>query len=111
MVKQSEIPKHLIETALSLAAERGWRDLSLAEIAESAQVPLIKAYQVYPSKQAILQAFSRRVDAEVLANPKVRTLDGQLAKIHIGDRVPLRSSTIQDATGQTCACGTTHGGP
>lgn len=68
MVKQSEIPKHLIETALALAAERGWRDLALAEIAEVAKVPLIKAYQTYPSKQAILQAFSRRLDAEVLAD-------------------------------------------
>lgn len=31
----------------------------------------------------------------------MRTTDGSPAKIHIGDRVPLRSSTVQDATGQT----------
>ena len=35
-----------------------------------------------------------------LAKPRVRTMDGRPAKIHIGDRVPLRSSTIQDVTGQ-----------
>jgi len=74
MVKQSEIPNHLIETAMALAAERGWHDLPLAEIAEAAKVPLVKAYQVYPSKQAILQAFSRRTDAEVLAD---ETLAGE----------------------------------
>ncbi len=45
--------------------------------------------------------FKQNVDAETLANPKVRVIDGKKAKIHIGDRVPLRSSTIQDATGQT----------
>lgn len=49
----------------------------------------------------ILRYFKQDVDAEILANPRIRTLDGEVAKIHIGDRVPLRSSTIQDATGQT----------
>ena len=68
MVKKADLSKHLIETALGLAAERDWRDLSLAEIAEAAKVPLGKAYQVHPSKQAILDAFSRGIDAEVLAD-------------------------------------------
>jgi AcrR family transcriptional regulator len=68
MVKKADLAKHLIDTALGLAAERGWRDLSLAEIAEAAKVPLGKAYQIYPSKQAILNAFSRGIDAEVLAD-------------------------------------------
>lgn len=45
--------------------------------------------------------FKQDVDAKTLANPKVRVLDNKKAKIHIGDRVPLRSATIQDATGQT----------
>ena len=45
--------------------------------------------------------FKQDVDAKILANPRVRALDNKEAKLHIGDRVPLRSSTIQDATGQT----------
>lgn len=45
--------------------------------------------------------FKQDVDAKILANPKIRVIDDKPAKIHIGDRVPLRSSTIQDATGQT----------
>ncbi len=45
--------------------------------------------------------FKQDVDAKTLANPKVRVLNEEKAKIHIGDRVPLRSSTIVDATGQT----------
>lgn len=48
-----------------------------------------------------LRYFKNDVDARVLAKPRIRTTDGEPAKIHIGDRVPLRSSTIQDATGQT----------
>lgn len=45
--------------------------------------------------------FKQDVDAKILANPKIRVMDNKAAKIHIGDRVPLRSSTILDATGQT----------
>lgn len=45
--------------------------------------------------------FKQNVDAKTLANPKIRVIDGKQAKIHIGDRVPLRSATIQEATGQT----------
>lgn len=45
--------------------------------------------------------FKQDVDAKILANPKVRVVNGKSAKIHIGDRVPLRAATIVDATGQT----------
>lgn len=45
--------------------------------------------------------FKQDVDAKTLANPKIRVINGKSAKIHIGDRVPLRAATIVDATGQT----------
>ncbi|HEY6234266.1 MAG TPA: hypothetical protein VIW69_04045 [Candidatus Elarobacter sp.] len=45
--------------------------------------------------------FKQDVDAKILANPKVRVLNNKAARIHIGDRVPLRAATILDATGQT----------
>lgn len=44
--------------------------------------------------------YKQDVDAKTLANPRLRVLSGKSAKIHIGDRVPLRAATIQDATGQ-----------
>ncbi len=40
-------------------------------------------------------------NGRTLSNPRVRTVDGQPAKIHVGDRVPLQSASIQDATGQS----------
>lgn len=49
---------------------------------------------------ATLNFFKQDVDAKTLANPRVRVLSGKSAKIHIGDRVPLIATTIQDATGQ-----------
>lgn len=49
---------------------------------------------------ATLNFFKQDVDAKTLANPRLRVLSGRSAKIHIGDRVPLIATTIQDATGQ-----------
>ena len=71
MVKKADIPGHVIDTAMKLAAERGWRDLSLAEIADAAKLPLSKVYPVFPSKTAILGAFSRRIDTAVLEGAEI----------------------------------------
>ena len=76
MVKKADIPGHVIDTAMKLAAERGWRDLSLAEIADAAKLPLSKVYPVFPSKTAILGAFSRRIDAAVLAAEEAGAREG-----------------------------------
>ena len=67
MVKKADIPKHIVDTAMALAAERGWQDLSLAEIVSAAELPFSKVYPVYPSKPAILQGLSRLADAAVVA--------------------------------------------
>lgn len=94
MVKKTEIPKHLIDTALQLAAERGWRDLSLAEIAEAARLPLSQVYPVFPSKQAILEAFSRHIDAEVLAAEETDAEDGS-ARDRLFDVMMCRFDALQ----------------
>lgn len=48
---------------------------------------------------ATFNLYKQDVDAKTLANPKVRVLSGKNAKIHIGDRVPLRAAVIQDNFG------------
>ena len=65
--KKPDIPDQVIDAALALATERGWRGLSLAEIAAAAKLPLSKVYPAYSSKAAILRGFTRRIDAAVLA--------------------------------------------
>lgn len=67
MVKKADIPQHLIDTAFRLAEERGWADLSLADIAREAKLPLSKVYPVFHSKAALLDGFTRMIDAAVLA--------------------------------------------
>jgi len=49
---------------------------------------------------ATLRFFKQEIDAKTLANPRIRVISGEEAKIHIGDRVPLQASRIIDATGQ-----------
>jgi general secretion pathway protein D len=49
---------------------------------------------------ATFRFFKQDVDGKTLANPKIRVLNGKVAKIHIGDRIPLRVSTVTEATGQ-----------
>ena len=67
MVRKADIPQHVIDTAMRLAAERGWARLSYGEIAEAAGLPLSKLYPVYPTKAAILAGLMRAIDAAVLA--------------------------------------------
>jgi AcrR family transcriptional regulator len=65
--KQADPAKPVIEVALRLAAERGWADLALADIAAAAKLPLADLYASYPSKTAILAGLGRQVDREALA--------------------------------------------
>jgi AcrR family transcriptional regulator len=65
--KQADPAKPVIEVALRLAAERGWADLALADIAAAAKLPLADLYASYPSKTAILAGLGRQVDRETLA--------------------------------------------
>lgn len=63
---QPDPARHVVEIALNLAAEKGWRDLALADIARAAGLSLAQLYGLYRSKQAILDAYLRSVDRAVL---------------------------------------------
>jgi len=70
------------DAALNLAAEKGWRDLALADIAEAAGLSIGALYAQSPSKSAILAAYSRGIDAAVLAET-----DGDQASESAKDRL------------------------
>jgi AcrR family transcriptional regulator len=59
--------QRLIEAALRLAAEQGWRGLDMAEIAVAAGLTLEQAYRLARSRPAILAALRRRIDEAMLA--------------------------------------------
>lgn len=65
--KERDPEQAAIDAALALAAERGWREVSLAHVAEAAGLSLAELYPRFGSKQALLDGFSRRIDAAVLS--------------------------------------------
>jgi AcrR family transcriptional regulator len=93
MVKKADIPDHVIDTTLRLAAERQWREISLAEIAETAKLPIAKVHAVFPSRSAILDAFSRRTDAAVLAEAEPAGGEGS-ARDRLFDVIMLRFDAL-----------------
>jgi AcrR family transcriptional regulator len=59
----------IIDAAFARIPVEGWRRLSLAAVAAEAGLPILRVYRSFPSKQAILCGFSRRIDEAVLAEP------------------------------------------
>src|SRR5687768_13367663 len=56
----------VIEATMRLAADRPWNDIELTDIATEAGIGLADLRDLFPSKGAILGAFSRKVDRQVL---------------------------------------------
>jgi AcrR family transcriptional regulator len=59
----------IIAAAMRLAAERGWSEIPLTEIAAAAGIGVGTLYRLFPSRLAILNGLVRHVDAAVLAAP------------------------------------------
>ena len=74
MVKKADVPRHIIKTALALAESQGWRDTRLGDIADTAKLPLGDLLAIYPSKTAIIAAYSRQIDCDV-----TKAIDPELA--------------------------------
>ncbi|MDH3232534.1 MAG: TetR/AcrR family transcriptional regulator [Alphaproteobacteria bacterium] len=64
---KSEGPDTIVRSAFTLAARLGWRHVTLRDIADEAKVSLAELYAAYPSKDAILAAHTKAIDAQVLA--------------------------------------------
>jgi AcrR family transcriptional regulator len=58
----------IIDALMSLAARRDFQDVTITDIAHEAHVSLADFRDLFPSKGAVLAAFSRRIDREVLDN-------------------------------------------
>jgi AcrR family transcriptional regulator len=65
----------IIDATVALIPTTGWRGLSLAAIAAAAELPILRVYRIFQSKQAILCAFHRRIDETVLAEPPAAEAD------------------------------------
>src|SRR5215217_6454640 len=88
----------LIDAALQLIALHGWRRLSMVAIASEAGLPLLSLYRAFPSKAAILCAFSRRIDEAVLAAP-VEAEAGERPRDRVFDLLMRRFDALQPYRG------------
>jgi ubiquinone biosynthesis protein COQ9 len=66
MIDQSTPKGRVLAAALECAARRSWAEVSLADIAGQAKVPLGEMRDLFSSKSAIIAELLRAVDREVL---------------------------------------------
>ena len=74
MPRKTDYPRLIVDNALELAAEKGWAQTSLSDIAAAAGLSLAALHGTYPSKTAIVAAYTTRVDEAVLND-----IDSELA--------------------------------
>lgn len=84
----------VIDAAMDLAGRKGWEGLSLLDIARAAEVSLATLYSVFPGKQAILAAFSQRLDTTVLGEVQPEDA-GESARDRLFDVLMLRFDHLQ----------------
>ncbi len=76
--RSSGDPKaRVVMAALKLAASKGWRRVSLAEIAAEARLPLAQLHALYRGKPMILGACLRFFDQAALNGPKPGVKDSK----------------------------------
>jgi AcrR family transcriptional regulator len=102
MPKKRDLTDRLIDAALKLALERGWRQVTLADIARAAGASLAEAYRVLPSRSAVLDAFTRRIDAQVLSSDAVEE-DSERPRDRIFDVLMRRFDALQGHRGAVAA--------
>jgi AcrR family transcriptional regulator len=64
-----DIADRIVAAALVLAADKGWRRLTIAEVGETAGVTRADLARHAPDKPALLDAFARMIDRAVLSDP------------------------------------------
>jgi AcrR family transcriptional regulator len=84
----------LRKALLELIETQGWIDLSFAEIAEKAGVPIAEAHRIYPSKTAVLLGLTRAIDERILTSLSADPLEGT-AKDRLFDIVMRRFDVLK----------------
>jgi len=90
----TDAPTALRQALLHLVETQGWIDLSFAEIAEQARVPIAEAHRTYPSKIAILLALTRAIDERILSSLGSDPLEGS-AKDRLFDLLMRRFDVLK----------------
>ncbi len=79
MIDETSEPGRILAAAMRLAADKPWPSVALLDIAEAAGLGLIDLKGHFASKGAILHAFSRTIDDDMLRRLPART-EGQAVR-------------------------------
>ncbi len=89
--KQAQAPgdirEKIVDALMGLAAKKPWEEISLSDVADRAGVSLTQFRDAFPSKGAILGAFSKRIDKQVLDGGNLHEGTGDLAGESPKDRL------------------------
>lgn len=109
-----EHDRRIVTAAMALAAEKGWRRLTLGEIAAAAELSLAELREHVPDKAGILAALAREADRRMLAaapmamaedeSPRDRLFDALMARLEA--LVPYRegiAAVLRDGFGDPVA--------
>ncbi|MDP1628964.1 TetR/AcrR family transcriptional regulator [Parvibaculum sp.] len=94
MAAKVDPEEKIIKAALRLAVTRGWRELSLADIAKPARVSLPVLSKLFASKADILAAYGRRIDAQVLEAAAGEDMTGETARDRLFDVLMMRFDAL-----------------
>jgi AcrR family transcriptional regulator len=67
--KSTDPRARIVDALMALAAERTFEDITIRDVCAAANVSLADFRDAFPSKGAVLGAFSKRIDRAVLAHP------------------------------------------
>lgn len=93
MADGTSVRDALLDAAMELIGERGWRELPLADVARQAAVPLGQAAALFPTKAHLLAAQIARTDQRVL--DAAATSEGEGIRDRLFDLIMQRLDALQ----------------
>ena len=91
----SEEANRALDAFLRLIADKGFAQVSLREVAESAGLGVAELYRLYPDKVALAAAFMARIDAEVLAGTPKQSDPEETARDRLFDVLMRRYDVLR----------------
>lgn len=91
----SEEANRALDAFLRLIADKGFAQVSLREVAESAGLGVAELYRLYPDKVALASAFMARIDAEVLAGTSKQSDPEETARDRLFDVLMRRYDVLR----------------
>lgn len=99
MAARKTVEDKVIDAMLALVADHGWFALTLSQIAREAKVPLADLHLRFSDKNAILTAYSRRLDVTVLRGIDPEDLADERLKDRLFDILMARFDEMQKHRG------------